>query len=80
MLQNKVGETVFTRALKYGNIAFASWILQRGPFSQGATSLDGAGNRWVACLGWMAPRTLCALLACMQLFSYAIICFGSYFG
>ena len=56
MLQNKVGETVFTRALKYGSIAFASWILQRGPFSQGATSLDGAGNRWGTCLGWMAPK------------------------
>jgi hypothetical protein len=43
-LKNKVGETVFTRALKYGNIAVASWILRRGPFAQGATALDGAGN------------------------------------
>lgn len=79
MLQNKVGETVFTRALKYGSIAFASWILQRGPFSQGATSLDGAGNRWGTCLGWMAPRTLClacmhaAVLVCNHLFRILLI-------
>jgi len=44
LARNAVGETVFTRALKYGNVPLASWMIRSRVFVEGANALDGAGN------------------------------------